>query len=207
MTTSNHRLPNNTTGTTTRLKKADSSTATCTTSGEIQQQPGNPGSCGMEEQCTNNFRIGIYGWRKRCLYVLILGLLIIVIINLALTLWVLKVMEFSSRNNGPNIVFRLESPTRSLGIRAPGGIKIESRAGEINGVSFRDIKLKSVAGEIRLESGSVKMQNLPTAIPSSRSTQSKSHEVYQLCVCSSGKLFLAHSHAICASAENDNVCR
>lgn len=43
-----------------------------------------------------NFKIGIYGWRKRCLYILILGLLIMVIVNLALTLWVLKVMEFSS---------------------------------------------------------------------------------------------------------------
>jgi hypothetical protein len=43
-----------------------------------------------------NFRVGIYGWRKRCLYLLILGLLVMVIVNLALTLWVLKVMEFSS---------------------------------------------------------------------------------------------------------------
>lgn len=43
-----------------------------------------------------HFKIGIYGWRKRCLYILILGLLVMVIINLALTLWVLKVMEFSS---------------------------------------------------------------------------------------------------------------
>lgn len=42
------------------------------------------------------FQVGIYGWRKRCLYFLILGLLVMVIINLALTLWVLKVMEFSS---------------------------------------------------------------------------------------------------------------
>lgn len=43
-----------------------------------------------------NFKVGIYGWRKRCLYLLILGLLVMVIVNLALTLWVLKVMEFSS---------------------------------------------------------------------------------------------------------------
>lgn len=43
-----------------------------------------------------NFKIGIYGWRKRCLYLLILILMVMVIVNLALTLWVLKVMEFSS---------------------------------------------------------------------------------------------------------------
>jgi hypothetical protein len=51
---------------------------------------------------TYNFKVGIYGWRKRCLYLLILGLLVMVIVNLALTLWVLKVMEFSSvSNSGP----------------------------------------------------------------------------------------------------------
>ncbi|KAK0166656.1 hypothetical protein PV327_004148 [Microctonus hyperodae] len=44
----------------------------------------------------NGFRFGVYGWRKRCLYSLVLGLMIMVILNLALTLWLLKVMEFSS---------------------------------------------------------------------------------------------------------------
>ncbi|KAF6198984.1 hypothetical protein GE061_007007 [Apolygus lucorum] len=44
--------------------------------------------------------IGIYGWRKRCLYLLILTLLVLVILNLALTLWVLKVMEFNTEGMG-----------------------------------------------------------------------------------------------------------
>jgi hypothetical protein len=54
---------------------------------------------------TYNFKVGIYGWRKRCLYLLILGLLVMVIVNLALTLWVLKVMEFSSvsETNRPSL--------------------------------------------------------------------------------------------------------
>nr|CAD7423610.1 unnamed protein product [Timema monikensis] len=47
-----------------------------------------------------NFKVGIYGWRKRFLYLLILGLMVMVIVNLALTLWVLKVMEFSSHYEG-----------------------------------------------------------------------------------------------------------
>ncbi|KAG8232883.1 hypothetical protein J437_LFUL004753 [Ladona fulva] len=42
------------------------------------------------------FRVGIYGWRKRCLYLLVLSLMVMVIVNLALTLWLLKVMEFST---------------------------------------------------------------------------------------------------------------
>lgn len=41
------------------------------------------------------FLLAVYGWRKRCLYSLLLGLMVMVILNLALTLWLLKVMEFS----------------------------------------------------------------------------------------------------------------
>jgi hypothetical protein len=40
-------------------------------------------------------KVGIYGWRKRCLYLLILALMVMMIINLALTLWILKVMDFN----------------------------------------------------------------------------------------------------------------
>ncbi|KAF7281991.1 hypothetical protein GWI33_003721 [Rhynchophorus ferrugineus] len=50
-------------------------------------------------RCHQGFRVGIYGWRKKCLYALILILLFMVIVNLALTLWVLKVMDFSAVSN------------------------------------------------------------------------------------------------------------
>ncbi|XP_076319359.1 zeta-sarcoglycan-like isoform X2 [Tachypleus tridentatus] len=41
------------------------------------------------------YRIGIYGWRKRCLYFLVILLMAVVIINLALTVWIIKVVDFS----------------------------------------------------------------------------------------------------------------
>lgn len=41
------------------------------------------------------YKIGIYGWRKRCLYLLILIITVITIINLALTIWVMHVMNFN----------------------------------------------------------------------------------------------------------------
>ncbi|XP_058853755.1 zeta-sarcoglycan-like [Acipenser ruthenus] len=41
------------------------------------------------------YPVGIYGWRKRCLYFFILLLLVIMIVNLALTIWILKVMNFT----------------------------------------------------------------------------------------------------------------
>lgn len=41
------------------------------------------------------YKIGIYGWRKRCLYLFVLLLLALLVVNLALTIWILKVMWFS----------------------------------------------------------------------------------------------------------------
>lgn len=44
--------------------------------------------------------VGIYGWRKRCLYFFILLLLVTMIVNLALTIWILKVMNFTPVRGG-----------------------------------------------------------------------------------------------------------
>lgn len=45
---------------------------------------------------TSSFCLGLYGWRKKCLYILILTLMVLIVVNLALTLWILKVMEFTT---------------------------------------------------------------------------------------------------------------
>uniref|UniRef100_A0A1I7XIK9 G_PROTEIN_RECEP_F1_2 domain-containing protein n=1 Tax=Heterorhabditis bacteriophora TaxID=37862 RepID=A0A1I7XIK9_HETBA len=42
------------------------------------------------------YRVGIYGWRKRCLYIFILILTIVIVLNLALTAWIMSVLDFSS---------------------------------------------------------------------------------------------------------------
>lgn len=42
------------------------------------------------------YKIGIYGWRKRCLYLFVLLLLIVLIVNFALTIWILRVMWFNT---------------------------------------------------------------------------------------------------------------
>ncbi|XP_005103318.2 zeta-sarcoglycan [Aplysia californica] len=39
--------------------------------------------------------VGIYGWRKRCIYAFVLILMVVVIMNLALTVWILRVLDFS----------------------------------------------------------------------------------------------------------------
>ncbi|XP_072391203.1 gamma-sarcoglycan [Diabrotica undecimpunctata] len=272
-----------------------------------------------------NFRIGIYGWRKKCLYILILVLLIMVVVNLALTLWVLKVMEFSSEGMGqlkivsgglklegktfvldsliassiksrsyqPIVIestrnltlrsrhkngyldssmilgneklecltnnfkitddrgsllfsadrkevlvgsetlrvvgeggtsfsgsvqttlvradagheLRLESPTRSLEIKAAKRIHMESQGGKIRTISFNDLTLHSEVGSIKLETSSILMPLIPTAKVMSRAATSDTYDIYQLCVCESGKLFLASPHLVCASENDDRLCR
>lgn len=325
--TGNHRLSNNTSEPA-RMRKTEPSESTTEHQSTGSSNQRSSSECRSEPRYS--FKIGIYGWRKRCLYFLILGLLVMVIVNLALTLWVLKVMEFSSEGMGQlrivsgglqlngramvldaliassirsragqpiviessrnltlstrnergaldnriflghdrfeclannfmvtddrgrvlfsanrrevvvgaeelrvsgegGVVFdgsvqtplvradpgrdlRLESLTRSLDLRAPVSINIESRAGDIKATSLKDIKLQSVAGEIRLDAASVMMPSIPTALPTSRSTSTlsgsaRTHDVYQLCVCANGKLFLAPSHGVCAVEEDSRVCR
>ena len=40
-------------------------------------------------------KVGIYGWRKRCLYVLILLIVCLVIINAALIYWIVRLLDLS----------------------------------------------------------------------------------------------------------------
>ncbi|XP_052127999.1 delta-sarcoglycan isoform X2 [Frankliniella occidentalis] len=281
----------------------------------------------------HNFHVGIYGWRKRCLYLLILALLVMVIVNLALTLWVLKVMEFSSEGmgqlrvvrdglqlNGQAMVMdaliasnirsrrgqpitiessrnftlnvrdeagavasqmyldknrlecatggfrvedsrgrtlfsadkkevvvgasllrvtgqggavfnssvqtpavradsgsdlRLESPTRRLSVHAPMGVAIESRAGDISASCLTDLKLQSVAGSIRLDAARVMLPGMRMSVaeagrgqaPKGRQEGRRRDEIYQLCMCGNGKLFLSAAEGLCAADDDSSVCR
>ncbi|XP_063530430.1 zeta-sarcoglycan-like isoform X2 [Cydia strobilella] len=277
----------------------------------------------------SQLKVGIYGWRKKCLYILVMTLMLMMIINLALTLWVLKVLDFnsvrmgqlrivpgglqllgqalvldslfassiksrrgqpiaieSSRNftvstrdtegllqsrlflshdrlevNAPRLEVRdargallfgagqdsvtvgaetltitspagamlhtsaqtplvrappskrltLESPTRSLEVHAPQGIELESRAGDISASCLTTFHLKSVAGAIRLDAPSIYMPKLKSALPlppSSPHSHDPHHQnIYQLCACANGKLFLAPPHGACAAREESLICR
>ena len=48
-----------------------------------------------QDPATVVYMIGIYGWRKRFIYFLILVLLVITIVNLSLVIWVMRVMDFN----------------------------------------------------------------------------------------------------------------
>ncbi|XP_012288120.1 delta-sarcoglycan isoform X2 [Orussus abietinus] len=307
---------------------------------EARQNPPGPSprmaQSGEKPPSCSGFRLGVYGWRKRCLYSLVLGLMVMVIVNLALTLWLLKVMEFSSEGigslrvvpgglelrgqaavldalvassvrsrRGKNLVleswsnftasarsqdgrllakftlaedrfdcvsksFRvtdskgeilfsadheevvvgakmlrvtgvggavfqgsvqtplvmagsgreltLESATRTLKIRAPQKVTIESWAGELSASCLTDLSLRSTGGAIKFDAKSIFLTGLRTATPSqvgqghptreqhyARTHQGqKEMTVYQLCACANGKLFLAKPEGVCQA--DKSVC-
>uniref|UniRef100_A0A182RZ34 Gamma-sarcoglycan n=2 Tax=Anopheles funestus TaxID=62324 RepID=A0A182RZ34_ANOFN len=111
---------------------------------------------------------------------------------------------------------KLESPTRSLEARATQEIFIQSRAGGIETTCLNDLKLHSVAGSIRLDSSAIYMPNLKTvqtvgssggsSLLSAATRSDTAGKIYQLCACSSGKLFLAAPNSVC-TADDSAICR
>lgn len=50
----------------------------------------------MTDGSSGFLELALSGGRKKCLYLLLLALMLLIVLNLALTLWILKVMEFSA---------------------------------------------------------------------------------------------------------------
>ncbi|XP_031752021.1 gamma-sarcoglycan isoform X2 [Xenopus tropicalis] len=88
---------------------------------------------------------------------------------------------------------RLESPTRSLSIDAPKGVHIKAQAGNIEVLSQQDIKLQSSDGMLILDAETVRLPKLSLPIPPSDSRRNSggSQELYEICVCPDGKLYLS----------------
>ncbi|XP_053600454.1 delta-sarcoglycan-like [Plodia interpunctella] len=105
----------------------------------------------------------------------------------------------------------LESPTRSLEMHAAQNIALESRAGDISASCLTTFRLRSIAGSIRLDAPSIYMPKLKSALPlppSTPHTHDPHHQnIYQLCACANGKLFLAPPHGACAAREESLICR
>nr|XP_033804876.1 gamma-sarcoglycan isoform X2 [Geotrypetes seraphini] len=268
------------------------------------------------------YKIGIYGWRKRCLYLFVLLLLIILLINFALTIWILKVMWFSptgmgylqvtseglrlegdseflyplyakeihsrkdsslllnstqnitvnARNlegnvtgrlqvgsnmvevNGQqfqlnseegNMLFsaeenevtvgaerlritgpggglfehsvetpfvnaedfqqlRLESPTRTLSMDAPRGVRVNAQTGNITVLSETDINLQSSEGRIILFAKTLRLPLLPLG---TNGHSGRAQELYEICVCSDGKLYISAAYSTSTCHENSRPCQ
>jgi len=75
-----------------------------------------------------------------------------------------------------------------------------------------DFALSSSVFQVRLDSANVYLSGLKTATappqsPPPRGHHPTGHEIYQLCVCSNGKLFLAPPEGLCAADDDSSVCR
>ncbi|CAK9299738.1 unnamed protein product [Gordionus sp. m RMFG-2023] len=76
-------------------------------------------------------RAGVYGWRKRCLYFWVLTLGLLSLLNLALTIWMLRLLRFNWRGMGTmkftrdNIILNgntvFNQPLRVANLQAPNG--------------------------------------------------------------------------------------
>jgi len=72
------------------------------------------------------YKVGVYGWRKRCLYVFILLLTVVIVINLAITLWIMTVLDFSTDGIG---ALKIESD----------GIKVQGRSEFLKPIQFSQL--------------------------------------------------------------------
>ncbi|KAJ0179289.1 hypothetical protein K1T71_005001 [Dendrolimus kikuchii] len=109
----------------------------------------------------------------------------------------------------PGSNLQLESLTRRLDLRAPQSIYLESRAGSIDVTSQSNIKLNSIVGAIKIDAPNIIISNLKEASTTDRPQKNvRNKKVYQLCACTSGKLFLAAPDAACAARDDDTeLCR
>nr|XP_032626861.1 gamma-sarcoglycan-like [Chelonoidis abingdonii] len=99
---------------------------------------------------------------------------------------------------------RLESPTRSLSMDAPKGINIKAQAGNIEALSQMDIKLHSSEGVLLLDAETVRLPKLPEG---TRGGSDRSQELYEICVCPDGKLYLSAAGRYSTCQEYSHVCQ
>lgn len=92
-------------------------------------------------------KIGIYGWRKRCLYLLILLILVVAILNLALTVWIIRVVRLSSDGLGP-----VEIGDQSVHIYGDVDFLGAVHASEVKSVGETPLIIESAA-KLRLRAG------------------------------------------------------
>ena len=70
---------------------------------EDEEQPNHHDQMRMAGKKTEDLHtnpIGIYGWRKRCLYFFLLLLVVMIVVNLGLTIWILIVLRFNVVSHG-----------------------------------------------------------------------------------------------------------
>ncbi|XP_069510051.1 delta-sarcoglycan isoform X3 [Ambystoma mexicanum] len=114
-----------------------------------------------------------------------------------------KSIETPNVRADPFKELRLESPTRALVMEAPKGIEINAEAGNLLATCRTDLRLESKDGEISLNAANIKLPRLPRGAYSSMGLK---QNVYEICVCSNGRLFLSQAGSSSTCQINTSVC-
>ncbi|KAM9826807.1 zeta-sarcoglycan-like [Neosynchiropus ocellatus] len=102
---------------------------------------------------------------------------------------------------------RLESPTRSLSMEAPKGVEVSAASGFLKVLSQKDLQLESSEGEIFLDAATVQLAKLPLGdYKPSSGAASQDALVYELCVCPSGKVYLAPAQISSTCQAMSSIC-
>ncbi|GBO28878.1 hypothetical protein AVEN_105020-1, partial [Araneus ventricosus] len=96
----------------------------------------------------------------------------------------------------------LESLLKKVKVRSEGAMNVDSPAGGIWVQGLRDMNLRSTGGRVVIDSSRLEMKNLKT---SRHTKDKKGQDVFQVCMCDNGRLFLAHREGHCQIQES--VCR
>lgn len=108
---------------------------------------------------------------------------------------VLQAGKVKSRVGRP---LTLESPTGLVELLGPSSTHLSSERGNVSLRARNGIKLQATEGQLLLDSSRVLLPSLPLATTTSSPTSSlRDSAVYQVCVCTSGRLFLSPATASC----------
>ncbi|XP_068164405.1 zeta-sarcoglycan-like [Antennarius striatus] len=107
----------------------------------------------------------------------------------------------------PSEDLRLESPTRTLTMEAPRGVEVSAVDGPLKASSRKDLHLESTEGEILLDGGAVRLGGLPLGVYTlSHAHASQDHDVYEVCVCPSGKIYRSPAESGSTCQAMSNIC-
>ncbi|KAF7647289.1 hypothetical protein LDENG_00174740 [Lucifuga dentata] len=102
---------------------------------------------------------------------------------------------------------KLESPTRTLTMEAPRGVEVSTAEGTLKVSGRKDLQLQSTEGEILLDASTIQLGSLPLGIYTASSAQaSQDQDIYEVCVCPSGKIYLSPAESSSTCQAMSNIC-
>uniref|UniRef100_A0A3Q3NPU5 Sarcoglycan zeta n=1 Tax=Labrus bergylta TaxID=56723 RepID=A0A3Q3NPU5_9LABR len=102
---------------------------------------------------------------------------------------------------------KLESPTRTLTMEAPRGVEVSAATGPLKVSGRKDLQLESTEGEILLDANTIQLGGLPLGVYTASPHQvSQQEEVYEVCVCPSGKIYLSPAESSSTCQAMSNIC-